>query len=214
MEHCTSLTSMALHMMERGATKHCDDSAMLLALPTHCRHLFRGQTSNGATLQRHQGCPGEAAPEGQIICAACFACRAKVKLTCTATANPIATQQDLLDSLGKAAPKVCLNTVTRALRSNGLHARRPRKVPLKTKSQCLKFACDHLEDSEGDWRKVIWSDETKIELFRHNTTKTVGCQHISLATPSPQSSMVVGASCCGGVSLLRVLAVLPASGEP
>ena len=69
-----------------------------------------------------------------------------------------------------------MSTVTRALRRNGLHSRRPRKVPLKTKRhlrQLLKFAKSHLDDSEDDWRKVIWSDETKLELFGHNTTKTV-----------------------------------------
>ncbi len=39
--------------------------------------------------------------------------------------------------------------------------------------QHLKFAQDHLDDSEADWGKVIWSDKMKIELFGHNTTKTV-----------------------------------------
>ncbi len=69
-------------------------------------------------------------------------------------------------------------TVTRALRCNGLHSWCPRKVPLKTKRhlwQCLKFTCDHLDDSEADWRKVIWSDKTELELFGHDTTKTVWC---------------------------------------
>ncbi len=88
----------------------------------------------------------------------------------------MATRQDLKDSLGEARQHVSVSTVTRALRRNGLHSRRPRKVPLKTKrhlQQRLKFAKSHLDDSEDDWRKVIWSDETKLELFGHNTTKTV-----------------------------------------
>ncbi|KAJ4935514.1 hypothetical protein JOQ06_017046, partial [Pogonophryne albipinna] len=29
----------------------------------------------------------------------------------------------------------------------------------------LKFAREHLDDPEEDWENVIWSDETKIELF-------------------------------------------------
>ncbi len=73
---------------------------------------------------------------------------------------------------------MCLNTVTRAMRSNGLHTHPARKVPLKTERhlhQCLKFACYHLKDSKGDWRKVIWSDKMEIKLFGHNTTKTVWC---------------------------------------
>uniref|UniRef100_A0A3B4BC91 Uncharacterized protein n=1 Tax=Periophthalmus magnuspinnatus TaxID=409849 RepID=A0A3B4BC91_9GOBI len=35
---------------------------------------------------------------------------------------------------------------------------------------CLKFAIDHLDDSEEDWDNVIWLDETKIELFGKNST--------------------------------------------
>ncbi|KAK3519339.1 hypothetical protein QTP70_024770 [Hemibagrus guttatus] len=35
---------------------------------------------------------------------------------------------------------------------------------------CLKFAREHLDDPEEDWENVIWSDETKIELFGKNST--------------------------------------------
>lgn len=34
----------------------------------------------------------------------------------------------------------------------------------------LKFASDHLDDPEEEWEKVMWSDETKIELFGLNST--------------------------------------------
>ncbi|KAI5103666.1 hypothetical protein C0J45_7247 [Silurus meridionalis] len=37
----------------------------------------------------------------------------------------------------------------------------------------LKFANDHLDDPEESWEKVMWSDETKIELLGHNSTKRV-----------------------------------------
>ena len=30
----------------------------------------------------------------------------------------------------------------------------------------LKFAKEHLDDPEEAWEKVMWSDETRIELFR------------------------------------------------
>jgi len=35
---------------------------------------------------------------------------------------------------------------------------------------CLKSANDHLDDPEEEWEKVMWSDETKIELFGLNST--------------------------------------------
>ncbi len=44
-----------------------------------------------------------------------------------------------------------------------------RKVPLLKKANvqtCLKFA----NDSEENWVKVLWTDETKIQLFGINST--------------------------------------------
>ncbi|KAL0168713.1 hypothetical protein M9458_036935, partial [Cirrhinus mrigala] len=48
-----------------------------------------------------------------------------------------------------------------------------RKVPLLKKAHIqahLKFASEHLNDSEENWVKVLWSDETKIELFGISST--------------------------------------------
>ena len=36
-----------------------------------------------------------------------------------------------------------------------------------------KFAKEHLDDPEEAWEKVMWSDETKIELFGINSTRRV-----------------------------------------
>ena len=51
-----------------------------------------------------------------------------------------------------------------------------RKVPLLKKAHvqaCLKFAKEHLDDPEVAWEKVMWSNETKIELFGINSTRHV-----------------------------------------
>jgi len=37
----------------------------------------------------------------------------------------------------------------------------------------LKFDNDHLDDPEESWEKVMRSEETKIELFGHNSTNCV-----------------------------------------
>ena len=37
----------------------------------------------------------------------------------------------------------------------------------------LKFGKEHLDDPEEAWEKVMWSDETKIELFGINSTRRV-----------------------------------------
>ncbi len=97
-----------------------------------------------------------------------------------------------------------LSTVTRALRHNGLQGRCPRKVPLKTKGhlwQCLKFACNLLDNSEDDWRKVIWWDETKLELFGHNTTKMVW--HRAGEAFTPRNTIPTVKHCGGSIMLWR-----------
>ncbi|KAI4901131.1 hypothetical protein NFI96_030377, partial [Prochilodus magdalenae] len=50
---------------------------------------------------------------------------------------------------------------------NGLNSCSARKVRLLRKAHVqahLNFANEHLDDSESDWEKVLWSDETQIEL--------------------------------------------------
>ncbi|KAK3521948.1 hypothetical protein QTP70_020049 [Hemibagrus guttatus] len=54
-----------------------------------------------------------------------------------------------------------------------LHFNGARRVPLLKPVYVrahLKFAREHLDDPEEDWENVIWSDETKIELFGKNST--------------------------------------------
>ena len=71
---------------------------------------------------------------------------------------------------------VSINTISNVLHRNGLRSRRARKVPLLSKCHVkahLKFAPDHLEDSEADWFKVLWSDETKIEVSGAKNTRGV-----------------------------------------
>ncbi len=67
-------------------------------------------------------------------------------------------------------------TVTQTLNHQGLSSCRPRWVPLKSRKHlraCLKFVRAHVHDTPNHWKKVLRSDETKIELFRHNASKTV-----------------------------------------
>ncbi|KAI4876387.1 hypothetical protein NFI96_017853 [Prochilodus magdalenae] len=75
-----------------------------------------------------------------------------------------------------AGTTVTRKTIGNTLRRNGLKSCSARKVPLLKKAHVqarLKFANEHLDDSESDWEKVLWSDETKIELFGINLTRHV-----------------------------------------
>ena len=81
------------------------------------------------------------------------------------------TLQELVNDLKAAGTTVTKKTIGNTLHRNGLKSCSTRKVPLLKKAHvqaCLKFANEHLNVLESDWEKVLWSDETKIELFGIN----------------------------------------------
>ena len=102
--------------------------------------------------------------------------RAEARLVRTVKADPRTTRRELREDLMAVGTLVSINTISNVLHRNGLRSRRARKVPLLSKRHVkarLKFAHDHLKDSEADWFKVLWSDETKIEVFGANHTRGV-----------------------------------------
>ncbi|KAK6308944.1 hypothetical protein J4Q44_G00204070 [Coregonus suidteri] len=90
--------------------------------------------------------------------------------------QPRTTRQDLVNDLKRAGTTVSKKTISNTLRRHGLKSCSVRKVPLLKPAHVqarLKFANDHLDDPEEEWEKVMWSDETKIELFGLNSTRRV-----------------------------------------
>uniref|UniRef100_A0A8D0AGA8 Transposase n=1 Tax=Sander lucioperca TaxID=283035 RepID=A0A8D0AGA8_SANLU len=90
--------------------------------------------------------------------------------------QPRTTREELVNDLKRAGTTVSKVTVGNTLRHHGLKSCMARKVPLLKPAHVkarLKFANDHLDDPEESWEKVMWSDETKIELFGHNSTNRV-----------------------------------------
>ncbi len=86
--------------------------------------------------------------------------------------QPRTTREDLVIDLKAAGTIVTKKTIGNALRHEELKSCSARKVPLLKKAHVqarLKFA----HDSEENWVKVLWSDETKIELFGINSTRRV-----------------------------------------
>ena len=55
---------------------------------------------------------------------------------------------------------------------NGLKSRRLKKTPLQLKRHCdeakLNFVEQHKENENLFWEWLLWTYETKIELFGHN----------------------------------------------
>ena len=97
-------------------------------------------------------------------------------ITRTVSKNPRTTRGDLVNDLQRAGTKVTMATISNTLRHQGLKSCSARRVPLLKPVHVqarLKFAREHLDDPEEDWENVIWSDETKIELFGKNSTRRV-----------------------------------------
>uniref|UniRef100_A0A8C4TE12 Transposase Tc1-like domain-containing protein n=1 Tax=Erpetoichthys calabaricus TaxID=27687 RepID=A0A8C4TE12_ERPCA len=63
-----------------------------------------------------------------------------------------------------------------AIHQSGLYGRVARRKPLLSKRHTaarLEFAKRHLKDSQTMRKKILWSDETKIELFGVNARRHV-----------------------------------------
>ena len=83
--------------------------------------------------------------------------------------QPSTTQEELVNDLKAVGTTVTKRTISNTLHREGL-------LPLLKKAHVqarLKFAKEHLDDLEEAWEKVMWSDETKIELFGINSTHHV-----------------------------------------
>ncbi|XP_072769858.1 uncharacterized protein [Nerophis lumbriciformis] len=88
--------------------------------------------------------------------------------------QPRTTWQKLVNDLKRAGTTKA--TISRTLRRSALKSCIARKVPLLKSAHVqdrLKFANGHLDDPEESREKVMWSDETKIELFGINSTRRV-----------------------------------------
>ncbi len=109
------------------------------------------------------------------------------------------------DNKGSWDHIVTKKTIANALRHEGLKSCSTRKAPLLKKAHVqahLKFA----NDSEKNWVKVLWSDETKIELFGINSTRRVWWRRNAAYDPKntiPTVKHGGGTLCFGGVFLLR-----------
>lgn len=82
--------------------------------------------------------------------------------------NPRMTAKGLKEDLAVAGTDVSVDTVRRTLRAEGLRTRTPRRTPLLKphhKKSRLQYAKTNLSQPQKFWDKVLWTDETKLELF-------------------------------------------------
>ncbi|KAG2459227.1 TCB1 transposase, partial [Polypterus senegalus] len=92
------------------------------------------------------------------------------------TKNPIVTLSELQRSSVERGEPSRRTTISAAIHQSGLYGSVARRKPLLSKrhmAACLEFAKRHLKDSQTIRNKIIWSDETNIQLFGVNARRHV-----------------------------------------
>ncbi len=90
--------------------------------------------------------------------------------------NPKITVAELQRCIREIGESCRKSTITAALHQSGLYGRVARRKPLlsaRHMKACMEFAKKHLKDSKMVTNKILWSDETKIELFGLNSKRYV-----------------------------------------
>ena len=90
--------------------------------------------------------------------------------------NPKITVAELQRCSREMGESSIKSTITAALHQSGLYGRVARRKPLLSARQMkalIEFAKKHMEDSQTMRNKILWSDETKIELFGVNSKRYV-----------------------------------------
>ncbi len=82
--------------------------------------------------------------------------------------NPKITVAELQRCIREMGESCRKSTITAALHQSGLYGRVARRKPLLSARHMKK----HLKDSKMVTNKILWSDETKIELFGLNSKRT------------------------------------------
>uniref|UniRef100_A0A8C4STV7 Transposase n=1 Tax=Erpetoichthys calabaricus TaxID=27687 RepID=A0A8C4STV7_ERPCA len=92
------------------------------------------------------------------------------------TKNLMVTLSELQRSSVERGEPSRRTTISAAIHQSGLYGRVARRKPLLSKRHMaarLQFAKRHLKDSQTMRKKILWLDETKIELFGVNARRHV-----------------------------------------
>uniref|UniRef100_A0A3P9KW98 Transposase Tc1-like domain-containing protein n=1 Tax=Oryzias latipes TaxID=8090 RepID=A0A3P9KW98_ORYLA len=94
--------------------------------------------------------------------------KVRKRIVGTVSKEPRTTSKDVKGELLNQGTSVSDRTIRGCLSQSGLHGRRPRRTPLlkgNHKKARLEFAKMHVDKPQSFWENVLWTDETKLELF-------------------------------------------------
>ncbi|KAK3517617.1 hypothetical protein QTP70_013287 [Hemibagrus guttatus] len=108
------------------------------------------------------------------------------------TKNPMVTLKELQRFSVERGELSRRTTISAALHQSGLYGRVTRRKPLLSKRHMtaqLEYVKRHLKDSQTMRNKILWSEETKIELFglngkRHVWRKPGTSHHLANTIPT------------------------------
>ena len=99
-----------------------------------------------------------------------------IPFTRTNAPTPLATRDEIRSILEDSGTSFSRSTVTNILHKANLRGCRPRKAPLLRSMHLkarLKFADEYSVKEPSYWNSVLWSNETKMELFSHSSSQYV-----------------------------------------
>lgn len=143
--------------------------------------------------------------------------KAARKIVRRVKSEPFVTRKELQKDLSAAGTEVCKRTISSELHRQQLKSRSPRKTPMLKKCHIksrLEFAKTNLQYNDDYFKQILWSDESKIELYGHNDATHVwredGAAYIQKNTiPTVKhgggSIMVWGCFAYNGTGELRII---------
>ncbi len=130
--------------------------------------------------------------------------RAQRRLIQMVIKEPRTTSKELQASLASIKVSVHDSTIRKRLGKNGIHRRVPRQKPLLTKKNtkaCLTFAQKYLDYPQDVWANILWTDETKFELFGRCVSRYIWCK---TNTTFHKKSIIPTVKQCDGLGLLCI----------